>query len=65
MDDKAQIQDGYGAMIQLMFKVFFESFTAAHGDSEQERSAEERFKGGIAHARYIRDRAIALLQPGA
>jgi len=65
MDDKAQIQDAYGAMIQLKFKVFFESFTAAHGDSEQERSAEERFKGGIAHARYIRDRAIALLQPGA
>ena len=65
MDDKAQIQDAYGAMIQLMFKVFFESVTAAHGDSEQERSAEERFKGGIAHARYIRDRAIALLQPGA
>lgn len=65
MDDKAQIQDAYGAMIQLKFKVFFESFTAAHGDSEQERSAEERFKGGIVHARYIRYRAIALLQPGA
>jgi hypothetical protein len=65
MDDKAQIQAAYGAMIQLLFKVFFESFTAAHGDTEEERSAEERFKGGVAHARHIRDRAIALLQPEA
>ena len=62
MDDKAQIQQAYGAMIQLLFKVFFESFTAARGDSEQERSAEERFKSGIAHVRHIRDRAISLLQ---
>jgi hypothetical protein len=65
MDDKAQIQAAYGTMIQLLFKVFFESFTSAHGDSEQERGAEERFKGGIAHARHIRDRALALLQPDA
>jgi hypothetical protein len=55
MDDKAQIQQAYGAMIQLLFKVF----------SEQERSAEERFKSGIAHVRHIRDRAISLLQPEA
>ncbi len=65
MDDKAQIQEAYGAMIQLLFNVFFESFTAAHGDTEQERGAEERFKGGILHARHIRDRAIAVLPPGA
>jgi len=62
MDDKAQIQAAYGATIQLLFKVFFESFTAARGDAEQERSAEERFKGGIAHARHVRDRALSLLQ---
>ena len=31
--------------------------------AEKERGAEERFKGGLAHARHIRDRAIALLQP--
>jgi len=65
MDDKGQIQEAYGAMIQLIFKVFFESFTAAHGDTEQERGAEERFKEGIAHARHIRNRAIALLPPDA
>ena len=65
MDDKAQIQAAYGAMIQLLFKVFFESFTSAHGDTEEERSAEERFKGGVAHARHIRARALALLQPDA
>jgi len=63
MDDKAQIQEAYGAMIQLLFKVFFESYTSAHGDTEKERGAEERFKSGLAHARHIRDRAIALLQP--
>jgi hypothetical protein len=62
MDDKAQIQEAYGAMIQLMFNVFFESFTAAHGNAEQERSAEDRFKSGLAHARHVRDRAIALSQ---
>ena len=65
MDDKAQIQQAYGAMIQLLFKVFFESFTTAQGNTEQERNAEERFKGGLAHVRHVRDRAIALLQPDA
>jgi hypothetical protein len=64
MDDKAQIQEAYGAMIQLLFRVFFESFTAARGDTEQERGAEERFKSGVAHARHIRDRAMTLLQSG-
>jgi len=65
MDDKGQIQEAYGAMIQLIFRVFFESFTAAHGDTEQEHGAEARFKEGITHARHIRNLAIALLPPDA
>lgn len=62
MDDQAQIQAAYGAMIQLLFKVFFESYTAAQGNSDQERAAEERFKIGLDHARHIRDRAFAILK---
>ena len=44
------------------YRVFFESFTAAQGKAKEERNAEERFKAGVAHARHIRDRAVALLQ---
>lgn len=62
MDDKAQVAEAYGATIQLMFKVFFESFTVAKGDTDKERDAEERFKAGVAHARHVRDRAVSLLQ---
>jgi hypothetical protein len=63
MDDKAIVLDAYGALIQVLFKVYFESFTAARGNTEEERSAEERFKAGVAHARRVRDRAVSLLQP--
>jgi hypothetical protein len=63
MDDKAIVLDAYGALIQVLFKVYFESFTAARGNTEEERSAEERFKAGVAHARHVRDRAVSLLQP--
>ena len=62
MDDKNQIQEAYGAMVRLMFNVFFESFTAAQGNAERERNAEDRFKSGLAHARQVRDRALALSQ---
>lgn len=62
MDDKNQIQEAYGAMVRLMFNVFFESFTAAQGNTERERNAEDRFKSGLAHARQVRDRALALSQ---
>ena len=57
MDDKAHIMEAYGTTIQLMFRVFFESFTAAKGNAEDERTAEERFRAGVAHARHVRDRA--------
>ena len=62
MDDKAHVMEAYGTTIQLMFRVFFESFTAAKGNTEDERNAEERFRAGVAHARHVRDRAVALLQ---
>ena len=65
MDDKHQIQEAYSAMVRLMFNVFFESFTAAHGNAEQERNAEDRFKSGLAHVRHVRDRALALSQTDA
>jgi len=62
MDDKVHVVEAYGATIQLMYRVFFESFTAAQGKAEEERNAEERFKAGVAHARHVHDRAVALLQ---
>ncbi len=62
MDDRVHVLEASGVTIQLLFKVFFESFTAAQGNSEGERDAEERFKAGVAHARHVRDRALALLQ---
>jgi hypothetical protein len=62
MDDRAHVMEAYGTTIQLMFRVFFESFTAAKGNTEDERNAEERFRAGVAQARHVRDRAVALLQ---
>ena len=62
MDDEAHVIEAYGTTIQLMFRVFFESFTAAKGNAEDERTAEERFRAGVAHARHVRDRAVTLLQ---
>ena len=46
MDDKAHVMEAYGTTIRLMFRVFFESFTAAKGNTEDERNAEERFRAG-------------------
>ena len=54
MDDKAHVMEAYGTTIQLMFRVFFESFTAAKGNTIDERNAEERFRAGVAHARHVR-----------
>jgi hypothetical protein len=61
MDDKAHVLEAYGAAIQLLFKVFLESYIAAQGNTEEERNAEQRFKRGVTHARHVRDRALALL----
>jgi hypothetical protein len=62
MDDKAHVLEAYGAAIQLLFKVFFESYIAAQGNTEKECHAEQCFKGGVTRARHARDRALALLE---
>ena len=61
MDDKQHVLDAYGERIQQLFKVFFEAYTSAQGNTSEEANAEQRFKAGMAHARHVRDRALALL----
>lgn len=61
MGDKEYILQAYGVALQLLFKFFSESFTAAQGDADAEAGAEQRFKKGVAHLRHVRDRALQLL----
>ncbi|HWH79680.1 MAG TPA: hypothetical protein VNT76_20010 [Candidatus Binatus sp.] len=61
MDEKELIKNFYAGTVENLYKVFFNEFTLAHGDSDAEQSAKERFKKGILHARHIRDLALDLV----
>lgn len=61
MDDRSHIVNAYGELVEQLFRVFFSSYTAAQGNTDEEHGAEQRFKAGLVHARHVRDRALALL----
>lgn len=61
MNDKDHVESAYAALVDNLFKVFFQSFTAAKGDKTAEAAAENTFKNGMTHLRHVRDRAIAVL----
>lgn len=61
MSEQESIKRAYAETVETIFKVFFSEVTAAHGDSDAEQSAKERFQKGIVHARHVRDLALALV----
>jgi hypothetical protein len=61
MSEQESINRAYGATVETIFQVFFNEFTSAHGDSDTEQGAKDRFQKGIVHARHVRDLALALV----
>ncbi len=59
--DRVVLIAAYEESLKVLFSTFFASYTAALGDPEREAEAETRFQRGVVHARYVRDRALALL----
>lgn len=61
MSDQDVIQKAYEADLTQAYGAFASTFTAAHGDKPTEAELEVQFQRSVAHARHIRDRALALL----
>lgn len=53
------IQQAYADTVVTVYKVFFGEFTAALADEDEAQKAKDRFRKGIAHARHVRDLALA------
>ncbi len=63
MGDKDYIEEAYSDSIKQVFKVFFQGFANASGDTQKEEVADRAFKVGVVLARKVRDRATAILPP--
>ena len=61
MSDQDVIQKAYEADLTQIYGVFVSTFTTAQGDKPTEAETEVQFQRSVAHARHIRDRALALL----
>lgn len=61
MNNQEIIEAAYQNAVKDLFAMFFDSLTAANGDEDQERRADERFARGIAIAKNARTRALRLL----
>ncbi len=55
------IEAAHEDLLRQLFSTFYLSYTSAMGEESQEADAEKIFARGVAHARFIRDRAISLL----
>lgn len=61
MSDREVIQNAYEADLARIYSIFVSNYTTALSDAEKEAEAEEGFQRAVAHARHVRDRALALL----
>jgi hypothetical protein len=61
MSDQDVIQKAYEAALTEIYGAFASTFTAAQGDKPTEAEVEVQFQRSVAHARHIRDSALALL----
>jgi len=61
MSDREVIQKAYEADLARIYSVFVSNYTTALSDPEKEADAEASFKRAVAHAHFVRDRALALL----
>ena len=61
MTESDLIKAAYAETIKNIYNVFFDSIAGASGDNVAESHAEQAFQRGIALARRVRDRALALI----
>lgn len=61
MTDAELVEQAYSEIIKKLFGTFFLSFTEAGGNRALEQQAETIFSQGVAHARFVRDKAKGLL----
>lgn len=61
MSDREVIQKAYEVDLATIYAVFVSNYTTALSDRQSEAEAEAGFQRAVAHAQYIRDRALALL----
>ncbi len=65
MSDREVIQRTYeSALLAGVYAAFTAAYTEELGKKQKEVEAEARFREGVAHARFLRDRALALLPQG-
>jgi hypothetical protein len=61
MKDSEIIQAAYAAALEGLYKTMFLSYVGAGGNEDGEKKADGAFSAGLAVARAVRDRALALL----
>jgi hypothetical protein len=59
------ILDAYGDAMKVLFETLYKAYVDAAADGPMKQQAEQRFSAGAALAVSVRDRALALLPPGA
>jgi hypothetical protein len=62
MNEMDAVENAFGAKIEVIFATFFQAYTDAQGDAAKRKQAEKAFVHAVAHAREVRQRAIALLR---
>ena len=63
MNDQQLITEGYEQIIKTVFSQFYQASVLAKTPEEKSK-AEQLFQTGVAFARQVRDRAVAILPPG-
>lgn len=61
MTDQDAIQQAYEATLMELYRTMFSSYALAEGNTAAQADADAAFKKGLAQARAVRDKAIALL----
>jgi hypothetical protein len=59
--DRDLIDTAYQDTFKKLFASFFDQYTQAGGSAEEESAAEQHFTNGVATAKRVYTRAIALL----
>ena len=65
MQHEEHINAAYAETIQSLYKIMMSSYSFAKGDAQLERKADGAFEAGVALARRVRERAVALVPAAA
>ena len=62
MNEMDAVEAAFAAKIEAIFATFFQAYTDAQGDAGKRKQADNAFLRAVAHAREVRQRAIALMR---